>query len=375
MKKVLTFLIVTVLLGIALPAEAEDAPIDASSYILMEAGSGQILREENAHAPLPPASVTKVMTLLLTMEAVDRGELTYDTTVTASRHAKEMGGSTVFLDTGEEMAAEDIIKGIAVASGNDAAVAMAEHLAGSEEAFVERMNARAAELGMKDTHFLNCTGLDADGHVSSAYDIAVMSRELLTHPDILRFTTIWMDSLREGAFTLSNTNKLIRFYEGANGLKTGSTSKAGCCISATAMRGGMQLIAVVMNAPNSNARFAAARALLDEGFARYRVFESEPGTWDIPVKKGTTETAAAKEDGSIHLLLSKEEPEVEVTPVYEAPLRAPVPKGTRVGEVRYHIGERELGTVPIVLEDEVEKISVWRAFIGIVKHYFVRETA
>ena len=373
MKKVLTFLFIFVLVsGSVLPAYAEEPAVDAASYVLMEADGGGVLLEKNSHAALPPASVTKVMTMLLTMEAIERGEITYDTLVTASEHAKSMGGSTIFLDTGEEMTVEDLLKGIAVASGNDAAVAMAEHLAGSEEAFVERMNARAEELGMKDTHFLNCNGLDIDGHLTSAYDIAVMSRELLTHPDIFRFTTIWMDSLREGAFTLSNTNKLIRFYEGANGLKTGSTSTAGCCISATAKRDGMQLIAVVMNAPNSKARFAAASSLLDYGFSQYRVYDSAPGTWDIPVEKGTKDSVRAQEEGAIHLLLKKSDGEVEAVPTYEPSLRAPLKKGDKVGEVRYRIGETEVGNVPIVLAENVEKVSGMRAFFSLLKHYFVR---
>ena len=374
MKKVLTFLCAfLIVVGFRMPIKAEELSVPAPSYVLMEERSGRVLLEENAHAALPPASVTKVMTMLLTMEAIDRGEIAYDTVVIASERAKSMGGSTIFLDAGEEMTVEDLLKGIAVASGKDAAVAMAEHLAGSEEAFVERMNARAGELGMNDTHFVNCNGLDADGHVSSAYDIALMSRELLAHSDILRFTTIWMDSLREGAFTLSNTNKLIRFYEGANGLKTGSTSLAGCCISATAQRDGMQLIAVVMNADSSNERFQAARALLDYGFSHYAVYEEAPGSWDIPVEKGVKPTVLAKEERPVHLLLTKEEKgKVTAVPTYEPILHAPVTKGTKVGEVRYMGDDKEMETVPILLEEEVEKISVVRAFFDLIRQYFTR---
>ena len=269
LKRIACLLMILIL---PVSAAAEDGiSFNAKSVILTEASTGKTLFESNSHESLPPASVTKIMTMLLIMEAIDRGEISYDTVVTASERAKSMGGSTIFLDTNEKMSVEDLLKGIAVASGNDACVAMAEHLCGSEEAFAAKMNERAAQLGMKDTHFVNCNGLDAPGHYTSAYDIALMSRELMRHKDIFKFTTIWMDSLRGGKFSLANTNKLIRFYSGANGLKTGSTSVAGCCISAAAKRGEMQLIAVVLGAPTSKERFAAASNLLNYGFANYGV--------------------------------------------------------------------------------------------------------
>ena len=243
--------------------------LNAPSALLMEYSTGEILYEKNAYEKKPMASVTKIMTLLLTMEEISAGRLSYDDIVTGSAHAKSYGGSTIFLDEGEKMTVKDIIKGIAVASGNDAAAAIAEHIAGSEPAFVNMMNKRAKELGMTNTNFVNSNGLDAYGHYSCAYDIALMSRELMSHNDIFQFTTIWTDTLRDGQFELSNTNKLIRFYEGATGLKTGSTDDALFCISATAKRDNMHLIAVIMAAPTSKLRQADASSLLNYGFSKY----------------------------------------------------------------------------------------------------------
>ena len=248
-KRWAAFLTAAVLAAVLFPARswAVELPVEAQAALLMEKTTGQVLYAKNEHEQLEPASVTKVMTLLLAMEALDEGRIRYDDTVTVSAYAASMGGSQVFLSEGEQITVEDLFKAICVASGNDASVAMAEHIAGVTELFVEQMNARAKQLGMNDTHFVNCTGLPAEGHVTSAWDIALMSRELiLHHPDIRRFTTIWMDTLRGGSFQLSNTNKLIRFYDGATGLKTGSTDAAGFCISATAERDGMELIAVIM---------------------------------------------------------------------------------------------------------------------------------
>ncbi|MEI3077603.1 MAG: D-alanyl-D-alanine carboxypeptidase family protein [Oscillospiraceae bacterium] len=246
MKRMFPMILLFALL-LCVPVRADELTLDAPSALLMEKQTGTVLFAKDEHTPREPASVTKVMTLLLTMEAIDSGALSYDDTVTGSAHAASMGGSQIWLKEGEQMRVEDLIKAVCVVSGNDAAVALGEHLAGSEEAFVARMNERAKELGMNDTHFVNCTGLPADGHVTSAYDIALMSRELIwRHPDIRRFTTIWMDSLRGGASMLVNTNKLVRFYPGATGLKTGSTDSAKYCISATAEKDGMELIAVIL---------------------------------------------------------------------------------------------------------------------------------
>ena len=263
--------------GADLTTGAGALEVEAPSALLMEKETGTVLFAKDEHAKLEPASVTKVMTLLLVMEAIDAGTLHYDDIVTASAHACSMGGSQIWLEENEQMSVSDMLKAVCVVSANDCAVALAEAVAGSEEAFVDRMNQRAAELGMADTTFKNATGLPAEGHVTSAYDIALMSRELvLNHPDIRDYSTIWMDTLRDGAFQLSNTNKLIRFYDGATGLKTGSTDSALYCLSATAERDGMELIAVVMHAPTSDDRFESAKALLNFGFANYTLLTVYP---------------------------------------------------------------------------------------------------
>ena len=276
MKRFCALLLCAVLLCMALPWQTRAAEMDvnAKSALLMDAATGTVLFEKNAHEALAPASVTKIMTMLLIMEAIDSGSIGYDDMVTASESAAAKGGSQVYLKAGEQMAVSEMLKSIAVSSANDCACAMAEHLSGSEGAFVDRMNQRARELGMEDTHFVNCTGLDdspeAARHRTSAYDIALMSRELLTrHPDIKKYTTIWMDTVRNGAFGLSNTNKLIRFYNGATGLKTGYTSGAGYCLSATAEREGLELIAVVMGCETSQKRAAVCKSMLDYGFANF----------------------------------------------------------------------------------------------------------
>ncbi|MCH5187598.1 MAG: D-alanyl-D-alanine carboxypeptidase [Oscillospiraceae bacterium] len=347
---------------------------DAKSVLLMDSASGAVLYEDNAHEPLPPASVTKVMTMLLLMEAIDRGEVGYDTVVTASERARSMGGSTIFLDTGEQMTIDDLLKGIAVASGNDACVAVAEHLCGSVEAFVDRMNLRASELGMTNTHFVNCNGLDADGHVSSAMDIAIMSRELMKHTDIFKYTTIWMDSLRDGAFQLANTNKLIRFYDGATGLKTGSTNNALCCLSATAKRDGLHLIAVVMGSPTSQARFNAARSLLDYGFASFaavtlgtegEIVRSEK------VSKGTKPEVGLAPAESTSALLPKEQISKVETEVSVSPLSAPIEKGQVIGEMRALLDGEEIARCDLLAADDVPRRGVFSYFRTLLQEYMV----
>ena len=276
---VIVLLLVSILCGgLALPVGAVDLQLSAPSAVLMDLATGTVLYETNSHERLAPASVTKVMTLLLIMEAVDSGKISWQDMVTASEAAAAKGGSQVYLKVGETMSVEEMVKSITVSSANDCACAMAEFIAGSEAGFVEKMNARAQELGMEDTHFVNCTGLDdepsAAEHLTSAYDIALMSRELLLHhPDIKRFTTIWMDTVRNGAFGLANTNKLVRFYEGTTGLKTGYTSSAGHCLSASAQREGLELVAVVLHCSSSPDRFQSAKALLDYGFANYEAVQ------------------------------------------------------------------------------------------------------
>ena len=263
--------------ALCVSAAAAGPAVSCPSALLMEKQTGTVLFAKDEHTPREPVSVTKVITLLLTTEAIDSGALSYDDVVTGSAHAAGMGGSQIWLKENEQMTVRDLLKAVCIVSGNDAAVALAEHLAGSEDAFVERMNARAQELGMNDTHFVNCTGLPAAGHLTSACDIALMSRELiLHHPDIRQFTTVWMDSLRGGESMLVNTNKLIRFYDGATGLKTGSTGSAGYCLSATAEKNGMELIAVVLKGKTSDERFSDAKSLLNYGFSTWSLVTVTP---------------------------------------------------------------------------------------------------
>ena len=337
MKKLCATLLCLALCMGVLPVRAAGPEVNARAALLMEKSTGQVLYEANAHAPLELASVTKVMTMLLIMEALDAGTITKETMVPVSATAAGMGGSQVYMEEGEEFSVHDMLKAIAVASGNDACVAMAEYLAGSESAFVEKMNARAAELGMEDTVFCNCTGLPAEGHHSSAYDIALMSRELiLRHPDIRTYTTIWMDTLRDGDFQLANTNKLVRYYEGATGLKTGSTDAALYCLSATAEKEGMELIAVILGAPTSNDRFEGAKALLNYGFATYAlvpVAPSEPLT-PVPVTLGTAASVQPGLAQERQLLLPKGEAgKVTTTVDLPSALSAPVEAGQELGHL------------------------------------------
>ena len=310
---------------------------DAKSVILIEQSTGEVLYEENPDEKLPIASVTKIMTMLLIIEAVDNGQIKLDDMVSVSENAMSYGGSTMFLEAGEQLTVSDMLKGIAVASANDGCVAMAEHLDGSETAFVERMNKKAAELGMANTNFINTNGLDADGHYSSARDVSIMSRELSKHKKIFDYTSIWMDSLRDGKFQLANTNKLIRFYNGANGLKTGSTSKALCCVSASAEREGMQLIAVVLGAPTSAKRFSSAKALLDYGFANYKkeaVTTEGEIIGEAEVKKGIEKSVGyyAKESFSV-LKQKSDTAQTEYEVMLDEPIYAPITKGDKLGVV------------------------------------------
>ena len=349
--------------------------VSAPSAILMEKETGTVLYAKDEHTAREPASVTKIMTLLLTMEAIDSGALSYDDYVTGSAHASSMGGSQIWLKEGEQMTVRDLLKAVCVVSGNDAAVALGEHLAGSEDAFVEKMNARAAELGMNDTHFVNACGLPAEGHVSSAHDIALMSRELiLHHPDIRQFTTIWMDSLRDGASMLVNTNKLIRFYDGATGLKTGSTSSAGYNVSATAERGGMELIAVVMKGKTSDERFADARALLDYGFATYTLATVTPdeALTPLPVTRGARSAVQPVLTGENTLLLEKAAAsglQKEVSLPESVP--APVTEGDRLGELRVTNANGEtVAVLPILAGESVPHITWSQMFRNILKTAF-----
>ena len=359
-----------------LPVRGQAVELDLAgkSALLMDVATGTVLYESNAHERLAPASVTKVMTMLLIMEAIDSGKIGWEDTVTASEAAAAKGGSQVYLKVGETMTVTDMLKSIAVSSANDCACAMAEHIAGAESAFVTMMNEKARELGMNDTHFVNCTGLDdgenASEHKTSAHDIALMSRELLkNHPDIKKFTTIWMDTIRSGTFGLSNTNKLVRFYQGATGLKTGFTSGAGYCLSATAQREGMELIAVVMGAETSPARNAACKSLLDYGFANFAVVnpeltEAEP----IPVKMGEIASVDARLSGSGGLLIDKAKKnsvtmELQVEPF----VTAPVSQGQRVGTLTVKAGEQPLGEIPLVAAQAVERLTFHDLFLTVLK--------
>ena len=365
MKRLCSFLLALLALTVlTVPAGAEELAVEAEACLLMEKTTGEVLYAVNEHEPLEPASVTKIMTILLVMEAIDSGQLQYGDVVTASAHACSMGGSQIWLKENEQMTVEDMLKAVCVASANDCSVALAEHLAGSEAAFVERMNQRAAELGMEDTVFMNSTGLPAEGHVTSAYDIALMSRELiLNHPDVRRFTTIWMDTLRNGEFGLSNTNKLIHSYEGATGLKTGSTDGALYCLSATAERDGMELIAVILKAPTSAQRFAGAQALLNYGFASYGLAEIQtPGDLaPIPVRLGAEKAVTARLEGETALLAEKEKLgtlETELT--METELSAPVAEGQEVGRLTVTSGGETLAEFPLVADRAVARLTYWQ---------------
>ena len=356
-----------------LPSRAVDLDIKGKSALLMDVATGTILYESNSHEPLAPASVTKVMTMLLIMEAIDSGKIGWDDTVTASEAAAAKGSSQIYLKVGETMTVSDMVKSIAVSSANDCACAMAEHIAGSEAAFVDRMNTRAQELGMEDTHFVNCTGLDdgadAASHRTSAYDIALMSRELLkNHPDIKKYTTIWMDSVRGGAFGLANTNKLIRFYSGATGLKTGFTSGAGYCLSASAQREGLELIAVVMGCDTSPNRFAACKSMLDYGFANFALISAKPEQAQVPVRLGKQATVGVEPGTDTQLLIDKaQRSSVTTRTELEPSVTAPVSKGQRLGTLTIQAGEQILAEVPLVACEGVEHLRWGDLFTRILK--------
>ena len=365
MKRIGSALLIFVLIFGVLPrpARAVELDIGGKSALLMDIATGTVLYEKNAHEPLAPASVTKVMTLLLIMEAIDSGKIRWEDMVTASEAAAAKGGSQVYLKVGETMSVSDMVKSIAVSSANDCACAMAEHIAGSESAFVDLMNARAKELGMEDSHFVNCTGLDdgenAAQHRTSAHDIALMSRELMkNHPDIQKFTTIWMDTIRDGAFGLSNTNKLIRFYSGATGLKTGFTSGAGYCLSATAERDGLGLIAVVMGCETSNIRTAACKAMLDYGFANFTLITPEMDAAFVPVTLGTSDSVRAVPAENSQLLIDKgQKAGVTSEVTLEESLPAPVAQGQRLGTLTLRSGEQILAQIPLVAETAVDRLT------------------
>ena len=375
MKRFVIFLAVcAMILCVSVPASAAELKVPAKSALLMDMATGTVLYEQNAHEKLAPASVTKVMTMLLIMEAIDSGKIGWQDTVTVSESAAAKGGSQIYLKVGETMSVTDMLKSVAVSSANDCACALAEHIAGSESAFVAKMNARAQELGMKDTHFVNCTGLDDDAeamnHLTSAYDIALMSRELMqNHPDIQKFTTIWMDTVRNGAFGLANTNKLVRFYPGATGLKTGFTSAAGYCLSATAERNGLGLIAVVMGAKTSQERFAGCKTMLDYGFANFALVRPEiPGENTVGVKLGTEKYVSAVPAEDVKFLLDKGQVEQVTTQiVLEEMVTAPVSKGQKIGTLTVRVGEQVLAQVPMVATQTIPRLTWWDLFVQLLQ--------
>lgn len=339
-----------------------DLGLNAKSAILMEEATGNILYESNPDERLPIASVTKVMTMLLIMEAVDSGKISLDDMVTVSENAMSYGGSTMFLETGEQLTVNDMLKGIAVASANDGCVAMAEHLAGSESAFVDMMNEKAKGLGMENTHFMNTNGLDEDDHYSSARDVAIMSRELMKHETIFNYTSIWMDTLRGGKFQLANTNKLIRFYDGANGLKTGSTSKALCCLSAAAKRNDMQLIAVVLGAPTSAERFASAKSLLDYGFANYAVntqITAGDEVQKIAVEKGVDKEVGVVAGDSCSTLVKKgQEDNITKEIKIDETITAPIEAGQKIGTMTISRDGEVIADIDLNALSAVEKKGI-----------------
>lgn len=341
------------------------AEADAVSCILMDAKTGRVLFEKNADEALPPASVTKVMTMLLVFEALDAGTIKLSDMVQASEHAASMGGSQIYLKVGEEMSVDDLLKSLIVASANDAAVALAEYIAGSEESFVAKMNARAEELGMKNTHFENTNGLDdtATNHVTSARDIAIMTREVVKHEAVFNYSTIWMDTIRDGAFGLTNTNRLIRFYKGATGLKTGSTAKAKFCISATAERDGLSLIAVIMGSPTRDVRNALAASLFDFGFANYASYTDESAECEtVRVTGGVQNTLKTVHETFSQTVEKGTESKIEKRIDMPEKLAAPIVKGEKIGTVTYLLDGKELGTADILADETVEKIGFFTLF-------------
>ena len=360
-KRMLAIFVLLVLLaGAMLPAvRAAELDLPAPSYVLMERSTGEVLLEHNAHERLRPASVTKVMTLLLIMEALDDGRIGWDDMVQTSAAAAAKGGSQIYLEENEQLPLEEMLKSIVVSSANDCACAMAEHIAGSEAAFVEMMNARAEQLGMTDTHFVNCTGLDdepeAAEHLTNAYDIALMSRALLGHEAIKKYTTIWMDTVRDGQFGLSNTNKLVRFYDGTTGLKTGYTSAAGHCLSASAERNGMELIAVVLHCASSTDRFESAKALLNYGFSNYALVTPEPGELPaVPVTLGTAAEITPVLADETPILIDKAlAAGVETRVCVDESVTAPVEAGQTLGTLTITSGGQTIAERDLVAPEAV----------------------
>lgn len=378
MKKFLIMILIAALLpcrAFAVEVLGEDAiKLPVSAAVLIEKNSGELIYEKNAHAKMAPASVTKIMTLLLVMEEIEAGRLKETDMVTCSAHAASMGGSQIWLEEGEQMSVHDMLKAVSVVSANDCAVALGEHVAGSEEAFVSRMNARAAELGMKDTHFVDCTGLtDSPDHYTSAYDIALMSRKLLSYDRIKTYSTIWMDTLRDGKAQLVNTNKLVRFYKGATGLKTGFTTTAMYCLSASAQRDGVEYIAVILHAATSDERFESAKTLLNYAFANYTVcpLRSPEALQPVRVEMGEANSVQPVYGGNEGMLIEKTKLGA-LKYVAELPesLKAPIKANEQLGEMIVYSGDKELSRVPLLAGNDVNKLTVFKLFGRLVGRLF-----
>lgn len=353
-----------------LPTDALGKDIKAKAAVLMDMETGTLLFEKNANQPLEPASVTKIMTLLLISEAIENGTISSEEKVCVSANAASMGGSQIYLKEGEEFTVEDLIKCTVIASANDCAIALAEHLCGSESVFVSQMNKRAVELGMNNTSFENCTGLDdtTDNHKTSAYDIALMSKELMKHEQVMKYSCVWQDSIRNGEFTLTNTNRLVRYYKGCTGLKTGSTDKAGFCVSCTANREEMHLIAVIMGAESRDERNKEARMLLDYGFANYKVYKnSEQMVEDIPILFGEKRTTTVYSTSFAKII--KKDRENEIEKIYTIPekLQAPLAKGEIIGKIQYKYGDELIGESDIIVNEDIEKTNTFNIFLNIIK--------
>jgi len=380
-KAIASIMVLFLLFAAAAPVfavEKEEDPsnmeLKAPSAILVEAKTGTVLFSKAPHDKRPIASVTKIMTMLLAMEAIDRGDMSMNDTITVSEHAKSMGGSTIYLETGEQMSVHDVLKGIAVMSANDGCVAMGEHIAGSEEAFIKLMNDRAKELGMNDTHFSTTNGLVDEDNYSSANDVSLMSRELLLkHPKIKEFTTIWMDSLRGGAFQLANTNKLVKYYQGATGLKTGFTQKAMYCISASAKRGNMEYISVILGAPTSKDRFADASKLLNYGFNGFIIKDGVKAgekIANVALQNGLIDHVLGISGKEFNMLVKKTD---KSTLTYEINLKenlsAPIKKGDKIGDMAFFLDKKQVGDVEIVADQTVEKQNFFHLYMKIVKYW------
>lgn len=361
----LAFIMITGFYPVKAKAEGTNLEIKGKSAILMEPYTKTILYENNIDEKTAPASITKIMSLLLVMEAIDNKTLNLEDVLTCSDHAAGMGGSQIWLEPGEAMTVDDLLKATVIASANDATVVLGEAIAGSEEGFVAMMNEKAKTLGMNNTNFINCTGLDAEGHYSTAHDVAIMSCELIKHELIKQYTTVWMDSLRGGESELVNTNKLVRFYEGTTGLKTGTTSTAGYCLSASAVRDGTEFIAVIMGSETTNDRFESAKKLLNYGFANFSLTEIHPEkteAFSVEIDDGEKKEFNAKADGVLKLLLKKNEgKEIRQEVNLKEDIEAPVRKGDKVGNIDIFMGDEQIGSIDITAAENVEKMSFFTA--------------